>query len=248
MDSHAKRIVAAAVMYRERFGFSVIPMGADKKPAVLWKEFQTRRATIGEILDWPSDNLAVVTGAISGIVIVDCEAREDALWFYNHRCKTPGIVQTKRGFHLYYKHTGRPIRNAQKVQASSQCQYDVRGDGGYALLPPSRHSEGNYRWHKQFKNVADLPAFDPAWRPEYERPEEDRDRDGIRDVYRYIAKIYAVSGSCGHNKTFEVARLLCESGMSEEEALGAISSWNATNAEPPWSERELKHKIRQAYR
>jgi hypothetical protein len=249
MDSDERKILAAAVMYRERHGFSTISMSASKVPTGPWKEFQDRLPTITEIIERPQENLAVVTGSISGIVIVDCESKDDALWFYDHRCKTSAIVQTRRGFHLYYRHPGVDVRNAQKVRASEHCSYDVRGDGGYALLPPSKHSEGSYSWYKKLTKVADLPEFDPKWRPTAEpRYDDNGDHGRVRDVYRYIAKIHAVSGSGGHDRTFEVARLLAESGMSQDEAVGAIMAWNATNADPPWRESELRHKISSAYR
>jgi hypothetical protein len=56
----------------------------------------------------------------------------------------------------------------------------------------------------------------------------------------------AVSGQGGHNKTFSVACLLVHGfALSESDALGFISEWNS-KCSPPWTERELLHKIRGA--
>jgi hypothetical protein len=41
--------------------------------------------------------------------------------------------------------------------------------------------------------------------------------------------------------------VLRQAGLSEVEAYVAMQVWNRTNAEPPWSERELLHKVRDAY-
>jgi len=33
-------------------GYSVIPVALDKRPLISWKDFQTRRASIPEVLGW----------------------------------------------------------------------------------------------------------------------------------------------------------------------------------------------------
>jgi hypothetical protein len=232
--------LAAALIYKERFGFSVIPMGEDKKPMIKWAELQDRRATTEEILSWERKNLAIVTGAISGIVVVDCESPEDAKWFWDNRGKTTAMVKTKRGFHLYFKHPGQRVPNGQKIEN----RYDVRGDGGYVLAPPSSHSEGSYKWHKPLISVAELPVFNMDWRPASRFTYDDKK---VFDGVKYISTIHAVSGSGGHNDTYRAACTLRESGLSEGEALLALQDWNRTNADPPWSDRELLHKVRYAY-
>ena len=63
----------------------------------------------------------------------------------------------------------------------------------------------------------------------------------------YIAKIVAVAGQGGHNETWRAVQRLKDSELSEAEALLAMQEWNRTNAKPPWSDRELLHKIRGVY-
>ena len=59
------------------FGYSVIPVGRDKKPFVEWKRYQTERATAEQIKEWwkqyPEANVGIVTGKEFGIVVVDVE-------------------------------------------------------------------------------------------------------------------------------------------------------------------------------
>jgi hypothetical protein len=233
--------IAHAVLYVEKYGFSVIPMGSDKKPLIKWAEFQDRRPTFDELLSWKKENLAIVTGSISRLVVVDCESYEDAKWFWDNRGKTSTIVQSRRGFHLYFRHPGTEVRNAQKVEN----RYDVRGDGGYVLAPPSLHSEGAYSWKKPLVDPSKLPVFVDSWRPPTRNFEADDKQ--ITNAVAYISKIRAISGQGGHDDTFRAAKILREAGLSEAEGLLALQSWNKTNAEPPWSDRELLHKIRQAY-
>jgi hypothetical protein len=241
--THSESWVAHAVLYLERFGFSVIPMTTDKVPAVPWKGFQERKASIQEILDWPKDNLAIVTGSISGIVVVDCDTKEDAVWFWKNRSESPAVVKTRRGFHFYFQHPGEPIKNGIKIEG----HYDVKGDGGYVLAPPSTHSEGCYKWvkDKNLTAVKDLPYFKPSWRPETVS-ETSYDKI-IKDGAAYIAKIVAVEGQGGHDTTYRAAACLKTAGLSEAEAFVALMEWNKTNADPPWTDRELLHKVKSVY-
>jgi len=90
-------------------GLSVIPVGLDKKPLVPWAEFQTRRATAAEVDKWfsqfPGANLAVVTGAISGVLVVDFDTVGGDWPPTPFEMPTQVVIKTPRGgFHYYAKH------------------------------------------------------------------------------------------------------------------------------------------------
>lgn len=248
------RFIAAAVLYTQKLGLSVIPMSEEKTPLVKWTEYQERIPSIGEILQWAADglaqNLAIVTGEVSGIVVIDCESREDAEWFAKERSKSAVMVQTKRGYHFYFKHAGERVMNAQKVKdETGRPRYDVRGDGGYVLAPPSLHSEGEYLWleGKEINHFGQMPQFNPAWRPVTRTSGVDADDGLIRDGAAYISKIVATAGAGGHDATYKAAKYLKESGLGQAEALLVMMDWNQTNAIPPWSNRELLHKVKSAF-
>jgi hypothetical protein len=63
----------------------------------------------------------------------------------------------------------------------------------------------------------------------------------------YLAQIPgAVSGAGGHNRTFAVACALVHGfALLEYEALALLQEYNQ-RCQPPWSERELQHKIKSA--
>jgi hypothetical protein len=64
----------------------------------------------------------------------------------------------------------------------------------------------------------------------------------------YLAAIPgAVSGAGGHNQTFAVACKLVEFGLSPDEAWSLLAEYNQRCA-PTWSERELRHKLEDAFR
>lgn len=66
---------------------------------------------------------------------------------------------------------------------------------------------------------------------------------------RYIAKCPpAVSGQGGHNATFHVAAVLVHGfALGDRVSLMLMQEWNQC-CQPPWSERELRHKVESAAR
>src|SRR2546423_13802150 len=59
-------------------GWSVIPVGeGGKQPLVSWRQYQGERASrevvAGWLERWPGANLGVVTGAVSGLVVLDVD-------------------------------------------------------------------------------------------------------------------------------------------------------------------------------
>lgn len=239
MSYETELAISASILVRE-YGFSVIP-GSEKTPMTQWKEFQERRPSMTELASWDRmDAIFVVTGAISNICVIDCDSRENAEWWYHHRPRTPMMVKTKRGVHFYYRHPGERVMNGAHILD----RYDVRGDGGYVVAPPSRHSEGKYTFVGKPIPSGELPVFDPSWRPPTDLAKMDKE---IADGLAYIRTILAKSGANGHADTFRAACCLRDSGLCELEAYAALSEWNKTNAEPPWPEVDLLHKIRDAF-
>lgn len=57
----------------------------------------------------------------------------------------------------------------------------------------------------------------------------------------------AIAGSGGHTATFNAAVVLTRGfAMTEEDALPPLMAWNQTHCQPPWTESELRHKLRSA--
>ncbi len=69
----------------------------------------------------------------------------------------------------------------------------------------------------------------------------------IERARRYVAKCPpAVSRQGGHNATFHVAAVLVHGfALGEGDALALLGEWNASCV-PPWSESDLRHKIKSA--
>jgi Bifunctional DNA primase/polymerase, N-terminal/Primase C terminal 1 (PriCT-1) len=116
------------------------------------------------IIGWwssePELNIAVATGAGSGVFVVDVDditAEGELLKLESAHGTLPSTVEsiTARGRHIWFKHPGAPIKNTASVIAP---KIDSRGDGGFVLVPPSLHPSGKrYCW-----SVDSAKAFAPA--------------------------------------------------------------------------------------
>lgn len=69
----------------------------------------------------------------------------------------------------------------------------------------------------------------------------------VERARRYVAKCpHAVSGQGGHNATFHVAAVLVHGfALGEADALALLGEWNRSCV-PPWSDGDLRHKIKSA--
>lgn len=239
-------------------GWSVIPL-VEKRPALAtWKEFQRRLPTSEEISFWFTDvrpaptGVGVVTGKVSGLVVIDCDSPEHAAYWLSRFPASPLMTETGRGgLHVYYRQpVEAEIRNRVKIH---RRQIDVRGEGGYVAAPPSLHSSGRrYRWTTPVADFsALLPYFDPSWLVDAAPPTAPSSADqqvrAVRYAAAYIRRIHATAGEAGHNATYRAACKLRDAGLSADEALALLVDWNETNAHPPWDEAELRHKIGSAF-
>ena len=72
--------LGAALEYLD-MGWSIIPCRPEtKRPRIKWKAFQDTLPTEEQVTEWwtkfPNDPIALITGAISGVVVVDCDNEE----------------------------------------------------------------------------------------------------------------------------------------------------------------------------
>ncbi|MBB5365950.1 bifunctional DNA primase/polymerase [Deinococcus humi] len=113
-----------------------------------WRAFQERQATPEELHTWHVEQRArgigLVTGQISRLVVVDVD--KEGLPLLASLGWQPHVISPSGGAHLYVRHPGWYVQsNASKTKASLPSGFDVRGDGGYIMLPPSRNPQGQYR-------------------------------------------------------------------------------------------------------
>lgn len=125
-----------------RRGWSIFPLKpGSKEPAISWKRYQFEYALPDEISNWAATNcnVGIVTGAISRLVVLDCDtvaAIDEAEALGVAGTLTVG---TSRGRHFYFDHPGGEVRNLAKFRPGM----DLRGDGGYVVGSGSVHPDGS---------------------------------------------------------------------------------------------------------
>ena len=106
---------------------------------------------------WPNANVAIMTGAISKIIVLDIDGEEGKESVKDFKTPETPVATTGKGAHFYFKHPGGEVKNfARKLPG-----VDLRGDGGYVVAPPSNHITGRvYEW-------ATSPGIEPTPPPEW---------------------------------------------------------------------------------
>jgi hypothetical protein len=116
----------------------------------------------------PLVNWGLATGAVSGLFVIDLDVKENANGLNsldNFERKHSGgvpfptttVVDTgSGGRHLYFEHPGGVVQN----RVNWLPGVDVRGDGGYVIIPPSTHLSGQrYVWRSWASRPLPAPAY-----------------------------------------------------------------------------------------
>lgn len=145
-------------------GYSVVP-SIGKHPSVKWKPYQDRLPTDAEHKSWrynlkPKPELyGIVTGELSGVVIVDCDNTQAVRMMGSLR---PHVRTPRGGGHYYFKHPGHFV----KTVAGLLPKIDIRGDGGFVNVIGTNPKTGGeyhieimptpetiYSWNKMPKEI-----------------------------------------------------------------------------------------------
>ena len=113
----------------------------------------------------PEENWGMATGKASGIIVLDVDGTEgranlETLIKSNERLPKTVSVKTPNGRHFYFRAPGYRVANSVSRVAKG---IDVRGDGGYVVVPGSATSDGVYKFAKDCspEEVEIAPA--PKW-------------------------------------------------------------------------------------
>jgi hypothetical protein len=248
-------------------GLSVIPVPRPdgcrfdgKIPAIAWRQYQNRLPTEDEIRSWFAGspmNLAIVTGAVSGVVVVDADSPAALRWCVRRLPYTPWQTKTARGFHLFYRHPGVPVRNRARIETGGgRLAIDVRGDGGYVIAPGSVHASGaQYLEAGDWSQPRDrVPRFRPGWLARPVRHESSRPA-GVRptgDLIERARKYLAASprpeiGQGSDVATLSAAcRLVRGFGLAPTDAEALLWEW--AGGRPGWTREWMARKVEHAER
>ncbi len=136
-------VVETALRCAER-GWYVFPCRVGSKQPATARGLLDATRDPRQIERWwtgtPGTNLAVRTGEPSSLVVLDVDGEEGADSLHELEQKhgrlpmTASVVTPRGGQHFYFQHPGVEVRNTAGTVGDG---LDVRGDGGYVLVPPS---------------------------------------------------------------------------------------------------------------
>jgi len=220
---------AAAADYR-RGGWCPIPIKqGSKHPALEELEpYLNRPATVEELHSWSWPGVGLVTGSVSGVLVLDVDGPEGETELKKHGHPVTPMVRTPSGgMHLYFKHPEQHIRTRIKVAPG----LDVKASGGYVAAPPSIGENGkSYEWIVPPEEAG--LAEPPEWLMGL--LERERAKGPAAPVGEHIPP------GKRNDVLTSLAGTMRRRGMGEAEILGALKVTNEQRCEPPLGAEEVE--------
>ena len=172
-DDLGRSLKQAALYLATVFGWMVFPLIPREKRPLTPHGFKDAVTSVEQIevwwSEWPDANVGVATGQVSGVVVLDVdppEGEESLARLLEQHGSLPSTLEaiTGRGRQLFFAVPDFPVKNSAGKLGEG---LEVRGDGGYVVVPPSVHPNSRtYQWVDP--NVA--PAVMPQWLQDLLRP------------------------------------------------------------------------------
>jgi hypothetical protein len=199
-------------------------------------------------------NVAILTGRISGIAVLDIDSEEG-----EQNVKSRGIpenapqVLTGKGRHVYFAYPFERVREGRGLKnlVGTIQGVDFRGDGGYVAAPPSLHVSGReYRWLENSLGLT-LPLlpdwlFELAYRPGGERKADSAPADAPKFPNTDGEKFH--EGERNSRMFRELSRLRASSHFCESELYRTAVILNQSRCNPPLADAEVETIVRQVCR
>lgn len=238
-----KEIIKAALEYADR-GWAVFPVSKDKNP-LTENGFKDATTNKEQITAWfnhfTGANIAVATGEASGgLVVIDVDIDESKgkfgnesleAWQEENSCMfsdTLTATTGRGGKHYYFTST-----ESFGCKVGALPNVDIRGEGGYVVVPPSRHKNGcYYKWDDEDENIVSVQKDSDV---EYFLHECFRNSKG--DSTFEIPE--EASAGSRNDTLFKVAASYQAQGKSDEEIIAAVRGYNLAQCKPPLPDKEV---------
>lgn len=237
----------AAVMYAEH-GLAVFPLEAQgKKPATEHglKDASADPAVVREMFSKrPFSNIGMACGAQSGgIIVVDIDIDDEQgkdgsmslrKWEHEHG-EIPDTATTKTGrggSHYLYRSTG-------KTRSRIACQegIDIRADGGYIVLPPSIHPNGEqYEWDYDLDDFGIVEANQSVI---------DLMNEGIEPGAEFKVPEKIPEGE-RNGTLYKLACSMQARGNGDDAIMAAVEAENRARCSPPLEDDEIRQIVNSA--
>src|SRR5438270_642967 len=204
-----------------------------KVAAVQWATYQDRAPTPEEITEWrsafPGCNWGLLTGRPSGVVVLDVDVRHRGMDALRERTipVTRTVLTWSGGWHYYFTYPGPGCRTIPAILPG--C--DLKGDGGYVLVPPSQVSGVPYELAVDAP-VAAMPTW--LWRliPRVNGPVSGRPQS------EFVMLLRGVDEGERNGACVKLAGWLIAHGLSADATHELLIGWNGRNR-PPLRQDEI---------
>ncbi len=217
------------------------------------------------LLTWwrehPKANIGLPIGAVSGVIVLDMDVPEG---YHNlkalQKTYTP-LPETRRvrtaggGLHYYFQYPRDGKRYPGAVGLSGFIGIDIRAEGNYVVLPPSKlYGRLKYTWAPDEAAIA--PA--PAWLITLLTQAEEQ-RHSTQQVLgfasstgeKWFREALDKAQEGNRNTTgFWLARMLRNDGLSQQEALSIVLSYAnrvPQGERPAYTSKEANASVVSAY-
>lgn len=243
-----------------RAGWSIAPVGRtgrslpEWKHPRAWKEWQSRLATAKDVASWVEsgelENIAVITGRLSGVVVVDVDPKHGGI--VDGLPDTGCIARTGGGgYHYVYRYPTRNKRQKLGIDKIENRSFgkshplaerrgrDIRGDGGLIIVDPSIHPGdpnaeppippgGEYKWIR----------WDPhqlAEAPEWVLVREVEQKDEETDERKKWVTELLTKGTERGRRNDDSTRLVgyfASAGIPRDIGQALLANWHQNQANP----------------
>lgn len=234
-------LAAAALEYLEA-GWPVFPVEVVSKEPLIptWGPYQRRLPTVDEVerwwQKWPDAGIGLVTGKLSGVVVVDLdlykwqgdpeEVRAFARKVFG---PSPWVGTTQRGGEHWYYLTppeGGVRNHAKRLHPA----IDLRGEGGYVVVAPT-------------PGYTLVRSCDQDELPVFRGGGEDGGSGDWDKLMAEPAKIEPIEEGARNDHAARLAGHYIAMGINGQETLDILRNWNCGN-KPPLPDAELKAVVK----
>lgn len=265
MTAAVARTIADAAAQLAGWGFRVHPLRGKQPIKDAWTSAATADVAAAREMfgSYPHANIGIATGR--GLLVLDVDTRsggqaslEGLIAAHAVLPSTVSVRTGGGGWHFYFRvPAGIRLRNSTSKLGPG---LDIKTDGGQVVAPPSIHPETGapYAWVDGCSPADEEIAAAPAWLLDLltpraapapsSRPSIPTNGTLLTRARRYVAAMDpAISGAGGHDATFAVAQVLVRGfGLDRSTALAILLDDYNPRCQPPWSEKDLVHKIESA--
>lgn len=152
---------------------------------------------------WPGANIGLACGK-SGLVVVDIDPRNDGDNTLHHletiHGKLPETPCSNTGGGGQHYICGKPANQRDVRGSSIPDGIDLKADGGYIVLPPSKHISGReYVWDAA-AHPFDIPIAEvPQWIAEYLKPKAEGERSDLSPADGFLGAAFKAAGMAGRD-------------------------------------------------